>query len=823
MTIRILLTSLLLILFSTIKTEAGEKEQTIARNNYLKYIRTKPTEASEKVAAVEQYRDYFSKTPYRVYTLKTSLNGWKNCFDQLNDDGVFKDLIKQEENILTKNLLEKSYGSTENEVANFLTEAYNRLWSIAEAYRKGEADANTVYASKVLAAIVHYGNIEISRPNNGSRFHSSCFAIPTAAVNIYFSMLGKMDEVEAGKTTEKELTDAADMLKTIGLQAWTQPFRNDETDANVVQTSRFQNHVWWVGGNALAYRSLLPVAIMFKSVDMVDVLSEVCQNALSATSQNTNSTSFWTEGFTADGAGWGHGRQCLIWGYPIDGTNNALAVMTTLKGSPWAGNLSAENGYALLNFIRGSAWYYYKGFHLPCLDRSSMQYNVTPKNIRSLNMVKAILKDWKGSFTPAQQGELSQFILEASMNKLDLSNWGPGVYSGTRWFFNNDDLIKKNSNYHIMVNMASVRCDGLESAPDMADGYNFFTADGLTLFQRTGDEYNKIIGAWDVTASPGVTAREGMDKLTPITNWRGYCSKFNYAGAATYGGENAVSGFIFEKMNASEKEKVNDKGNNDTENSTLYGVQAHKSCFMLGDYFIALGAGINNLYPDMAGNIRTTIDQTAFDGKISVIANGQSLSLKKGIQSFIVKNKPVWVVQKDKFAYTVLPEFTGSASFIIEKKKADWAKMNKLNQGQSAVPTSVEMLRLWADHGQKPVNNTYGYVVYTGKDNVPAELPFTVLKNDTIVQAIQSADLKTVEAVFYKATSLICSGIFLTVSDPCVLLFENNNDNYTIAIQDPTMNKALKQITLSIGRKKYSIDLPQDEFAGHPAVLKISK
>jgi len=817
------ITLFLLLSFAIFKSAAGEKEQTIARDNYRKYFQSVATGTPDKAMAVQQYRSYFSKTPYRIYTLKTSLNGWKNCFDQLNDEGQFRDLMKQEENIIGKNLLGKSFGSTENEVANFLTEAYNRIWSIAEAYRKGETDDNTVFSPKVLKAIVHYGNIEISRPNNGSRFHSSCFALPTAAVNIYFSMLKKMDEAEAGNVKDKNITDAADMLKIIGLQAWTQPFRNDETDANVVQVSRFQHHVWWVGGNALAYRSLLPVAMMYHSVGMVDVLAEVCQNALSSTSQNTNETSFWSEGFTTDGAGWGHGKQCLIWGYPIDGTNNALSIMTTLKGSPWAGKLSEENVNALLNFIRGSAWYYYNGYHLPCLDRNSMKYNITAQNIRSLNMVKTILKDWKDSFTPVQQGELSQFILEANMNKPDLSNWGPGVYSGTRWFFNNDDLMKKNSNYHIMVNMASVRCDGLESAPDMADGYNFFTADGLTLFQRTGDEYNKIIGCWDVTASPGVTAREGMDKLKPVTNWRGYCSKFNFAGAATLGGENAVSGFIFEKMNASEKKEVNDKGNNKDENFTLYGVQAHKANFMLGDYFIALGAGVTNLYPDMPGNIRTTIDQTSFEGKVTVVSNGEILKPKKGIQPFVLKNKPVWVLQKDKFAYTVLPEFSGSAYYTLEKKNADWEKMNASNKNQPNAPATAEILRLWTDHGQKPVNGTYGYVVYAGKENVPAELPFTVLKNDTIVQAIQSTDLKTVEAVFYNATSLICSGVFLTVSDPCVLLFESNNDNYSIAIQDPTMNKNLKQITLSIGRKKYSIQLPQNEYAGHPAVLKISK
>ena len=142
-----------------------------------------------------------------------------------------------------------------------------------------------------------------------------------------------------------------------------------------------------------------------------------------------------------------------------------------------------------------------------------------------------------------------------------MAGYAPGMYSGTRWFFNNDDLIKeKPPDCHIMVNMASVRCDGLESAPNFADAYNFYPTDGMTLFQRSGNEYRSIMGGWDVTASPGVTAREGMERLEPVVNWRGYCSKHNYAAAATDGSGDAVAGYIFEKMNASEKEGVNDRG-----------------------------------------------------------------------------------------------------------------------------------------------------------------------------------------------------------------------------------------------------------------------
>lgn len=138
-------------------------------------------------------------------------------------------------------------------------------------------------------------------------------------MNTYFACLEQMDEVERGNA-DTLLTAACDMLKVIGLQAYTQPLRHDETDKNVISIERFRNHVWWVGGNARVVRACR--CAMYSSVPMVDLLAEVCRNGISVTSQWSNEHSFWTEGFTADGAGWGHGKQCLVWGYPIDGTFN---------------------------------------------------------------------------------------------------------------------------------------------------------------------------------------------------------------------------------------------------------------------------------------------------------------------------------------------------------------------------------------------------------------------------------------------------------------------------------------------------------------------
>lgn len=776
---------------------AQQQEAQIAKENYHKYYQeARAVRAPEKQKSVDAFRDYFSKNSYRGGSDYRKYYG--QYLKTLQADGSFSDLNDQDAGKINKGNQADSGGS--------VTEAYNRLWHISEAFRKGdltqERDGETW--RRCQKAIVHYGELEIRRPNNTSRFHASCFAIPTAAANIYFCHLAQMDAVEKGLVEDAQLKAACDMLKTIGLQAWTQPFRNDATDRNVVQPDRFRKHVWWVGGNALGYRSLLPVAFMFSSIPMVDVLAEVCQKGISSTSQQTYDSSFWTEGFTADGAGWGHGMQCLIWGYPIDGTLNALNMLSLLKGSPWEQQLSPENVEALMNYFRGGNFYYYKGFILPCLDRYSMVYKPQKAAIRYQGMLKQLLDNWANSFGPAELKELKQLYAETRKNEIRMDD--SKIYNGTRWFFNNDDLVKKNERYHLIVNMASVRCDGLESAHTFADGYNFYTADGATMFQKTGDEYRKAFGAYDVTAFPGVTAREGMERLVAVTNWKGYCSKHNFAAAATCGGENAVAGYIFEKMNGSEKENVNDKGSGLRKDAVMYGVKAHKSYFMIGDYLVALGAGVTNLTPEVGGNIRTTIDQTEHTDSV-----------------YLYKGKGIdWVVQQGKFAYSVFPEYRAKMHYVCETKATDWMKMNPSNKGSKNLPAKVDILRMWIDHGSKPVNDTYGYAVYCGAGRPARNYPFEVLCNDTLVQAVKSSDGKVIEAVFYDAqASLKAKGLTLSVSAPCAVLIDQTGSGMMLSVTDARMDEACKKIEVVWNGKRYSCDMPQGKLCGKPAVIRL--
>lgn len=805
-----------------------------------------------KEQAVEDFRQYFSEHAYRGHQLtksKTEKINSQECIELLGEDGKFVDMVAEQDKIEQEKMNLANYTPPQKVVSNFGAKAFNRMWRIAQTYR-GKAYneyKNDATYLKLLKAINNYSKIEADRGSIGSgRFHESCFAIPTAAVNTYFCLYYAMDNIEKGKDTRELVVAANKSLLQMSYQSWTQPFRNDETDNNVVSVERFQKHVWWVGGNGLGFRSLLPTAAAMRSIEMMDVLAIVSKGGLSSVSQNTYDEAFWTEGFTADGAGWGHGMQCLIWGYPISGTSAALSLIEYFKGTPWAKQLEYENAHALINYYRGSSWHYFKGLTPPCLSRGSMAYhNLKEQSVATDAMVKTTIDSWLISYPEQEQQELLDFQEDIKDKRIAMEGYPGGYYTGTRWFFNNDNLIKKNTDYYQFISMASIRCDGIEMAKEMADKFNFFTCDGMTLFMKDGTEYHKAKGAWNLTAIPGVTSRQVNDSiLVPMRNWRGYCSKHNFAAAATSGTKNAAAGFIFEKMNASNKENVNDTSGKDDPNDFIYGVKAHKGYFMVDDYLIALGAGITNLNPEIDGDIWTTIDQTTLswntfwntknDLKPNTNPFSEPFKLKKKEDE-----KYIWASQADGFSYAVLPEATtGSVELAIENRPTKWNEINEANKKVKNKSEEAKIFQMYINHGQKVKEGTYAYVVYAGKEKAQKaflDMPLNILENTTDIQAVSWGN-HYIGASFYNPNkTLFTADEKIKVSAPCTLLFEKTADNWKLTVTDAEMNPELETIevktTLPISGKAatkrgkwnvVSIPMHQGALCGKPSTVEVS-
>ena len=276
----------------------------------------------------QEFARHISGTPVTNYTLAESLS-------LIDADGRFTDKRPEEEIIIRNNYAAGTNMAHCIQINNLTRDCFERLQVIADSYRgvKG-LDPSDKGVQTLLRGIAFYGKMENERNNDApGRFHASCFATPRAAVKTYFALLDLMDRIEAGEVKDSIALAAHQKLFDVGFQSWTQPYRHDETDKNVVSVERFRKHVWWVGGNALDYRPVLEAAVMMSSIPMIDVLSEVAIGSLSVVSQTTYDDAFWTEGTTADGAGWGHGMQCLVWGYPIDGLKGTFRILKHLQGS----------------------------------------------------------------------------------------------------------------------------------------------------------------------------------------------------------------------------------------------------------------------------------------------------------------------------------------------------------------------------------------------------------------------------------------------------------------------------------------------------------
>ncbi|QZT39058.1 hypothetical protein K5X82_09190 [Halosquirtibacter xylanolyticus] len=799
--------------------------------------------SNKKEKGVQHFRDFYTTHVYKGYQLKR-IAPLEKCLEDLQKDGHFASLKKLEDKIIS----EKSYlipsQKKQSKVGTLNAKAFGMIWKISEGVRSNEfskRDLKKIYP-KLYSAILFYGGIERERGTiSTGRFHASCFAIPVAAVNTYFVLIDQMNAVEKGKEKSKTLVAVNKMLKELSFQSWTQPYRNDETDNNVVSVARFRGHVWWVGGNALGYRALLPTAAAMSSAAMIDVLAEVSGKALSVVAQNTIDTDFWIEGFTADGAGWGHGRQSIVWGYPIDGTLAALELLYRFQKTPWEQSLSEKGKDAIFNYLRGSSWYYCRGFYPYGLGRGGMQYFGDKKQvIKSQKIASTLLRSWRSSFSKSEIKELESFASHATKKSMVATLPKDGTYQGVRWFYNNDDLIKKNKDYYIFVNMSSVRSDGTESAPNMADAYNFFTDVGSTVLWKKGDEYTQAMGAWDMSSIPGTTARQGMSALHPITNWSGYISHKNFAGAATDHSGAAFAGYDLEYMNAKKRGEKNFK---DSNNPTLYDVVAKKSYFMFGDYMLALGSGIENQNSSLDGNIWTTIDQTSWKNKASFFTVGSvntSASSKVSNGSFKYnwksnKGESFVSEQVDGFAYKVIgDQTTGEVRLDCGSRATAWKKINATNKKKQNLPTKADIFHLVIDHGKEVKDGTYGYLVYagekTGKDAFSKQV-VEVISNTTSLQAAQDAHHTALGAAFYTKDAVLKSATLeISVSDQAVVLLYAKAGELFLSLTDPTMDKNKDEISVVLdgefsgkhfNKQKVTVQLPKGHQSGDCVITKL--
>lgn len=321
-----------------------------------------------------------------------------------------------------------------------------------------------------------------------------------------------------------------------------------------------------------------------------------------------------------------------------------------------------------------------------------------------------------------------------------------------------------------------------EFSSHLRDDYGIFTR--LNSSRTVGSEYRSTfrpsVGNEIVWNSAGATAiqvnnREYLD-LGPTFDW------FHYPGV--------TAPYVKEQTRGSTGNGGSFTGgvSDGTYGATVYSLdraasKAKKSTFSFDDEMVALGAGIESA-SDAA--VHTTVNQAVAKDNASV--DGERVS--PGTVSAGVDGAS-WAYN-DEVGY-VFPA-DGPLKVSNSEQTGSWLDQD---------PVTREAFTLYYDHGVRPADAEYQYVVLPGKaaDEVEAYAAnpaVQILRNDTSVQAVRHPGLRRTMATFYQAGTLdLGDGRALDVSQPSLVILDESGETPVASVANPNQPGAVVHVTLT--------------------------
>jgi chondroitin AC lyase len=340
---------------------------------------------------------------------------------------------------------------------------------------------------------------------------------------------------------------------------------------------------------------------------------------------------------------------------------------------------------------------------------------------------------------------------------------------------------------------------------------NHHRGDGTNYLSRTGNEYYDLSPVCDWQKIPGTTVVQKPE--LPSEKEIQKKGLTDFVGAAT-DGKYGVVAFDF-------------KSPHDP-------LEAKKSWFFFDHEYVCLGAGISaeSKFP-----VATTLNQCLLRGDVSVMKGNEKSSVRKGEQQLAdVK----WVYH-DGIAY-IFPKPV-KINLSNQAQTGSWFKINH----QSDSPKdeiSKDVFKLWIDHGQKPLNASYQYIVVpsTTEKEIESQTDrhIVILANSAEMQAVRHSVLNICQVVFYTSGEIqVSENLKIGIDSPGVVMVKTEGSAIKqISVADPS--RKLGKIHLTVSGKieksgdnfksswnkekqisEISIDLPQTVYAGKSVTLDL--
>ncbi|KRF10021.1 hypothetical protein ASG89_00255 [Paenibacillus sp. Soil766] len=387
---------------------------------------------------------------------------------------------------------------------------------------------------------------------------------------------------------------------------------------------------------------------------------------------------------------------------------------------------------------------------------------------------------WMQMANPMRAGEFASFLDNIRNFGTSTSN-GQNSNNMTQW----QTLVSSHmrNDYGITVKMSSSTVKGGEWRTINPGGFNllYWTPQGATAIQRTGDEYRPIYPLMDWAHVPGTTAPYVLTKDGNFNNPK------TFVGGVTnerYG----VTAFDFNKLNTSGK----------------------KGFFFFDDEMVALGAGISSTNN---APIHTTLNQSQTTGDVLVDGNPVAEGAKQ--------TNGRWAYN-DNIGYI----FPNPTDFQVnrETKTGSWSDVIS---GSSPEPITKSIFSIWLDHGVKPTNASYQYIVLPNKTSeevgsYASDNPISILSNTSSVQAIRHQTLRIAELLFYQPdTMTVRDGLTVTVDKPAMVIIDESAEPVRISVANPETPGITVKVTLDRNGEKSttSYRLGKDTFTGRSITI----
>lgn len=479
-----------------------------------------------------------------------------------------------------------------------------------------------------------------------------------------------------------------------------------------------------------------------------------------------------SEGIQADFSFHQHGPQLYNGGYGLDFFRDMVDWAYLVRGTEFAFDSTQINIISRF-LLAGTRWM----IRHRTIDYSAMGREITRKGI-GLNEILPALNELRQIDT-SKANEIDS--LNAHINGNITQN-----IIGNKYFWRSDFMTNQRKYYYTSVKMVSDSTIGTESM----NGENlkgYWLPFGLTFIYQSGDEYRNIFPVWDWAKLPGVTC------YTKVPILKGYQKQESFFVGGVSNGMYGAAAMVLNKDS----------------------LRAKKSWFYFDNEFVALGAGITS---DKDDSVTTTLNQCLLIGDVTA----NDMKITRGIHEFPSSS---WILH-DSIGYFIPAGYSSYLSNDVQKGK--WSDINSQYKGDQTVSSGV--FKLWIDHGVKPENKDYEYIVFphTNRCKMLAyarELPVKILVNDTTIQAVQNRALNITDVIFYKQGNIAINSNFeVSVNQPCMILIKQSDGEIEMSLSSPYSQplEVIVRVIISGTTRNLHFNLPGGEKAGS-TVTKVVK